>query len=182
MWTLYIHISPSNKYYVGITSRTTYERWGKNGMRYRKQLKFWRAIQKYGWNNFKHIVVSNNLPKWYVLELEKYFIELLKSNTKYGGYNISSGGEHPTLGLTYSSETRLKISNANKGRSINKGVLNGMYGTLPTTVRRVKCVDTGEIFESIKSASKTIGRHPSTLSDGIKKGFKCAGMRWEYVE
>ena len=32
-WTVYIHISPSNKYYVGITSREPELRW-KNGKGY----------------------------------------------------------------------------------------------------------------------------------------------------
>ena len=51
-WTVYVHISPSNKYYVGITKLKPHERWGKNGYGYRNQI-FYRVIQKYGWENIQ---------------------------------------------------------------------------------------------------------------------------------
>ena len=36
-FTVYMHITPSNKRYIGITSRSTEERWGKNGCHYKDQ-------------------------------------------------------------------------------------------------------------------------------------------------
>ena len=59
-WSVYIHISPSNKYYVGITSKTPEERW-RNGFGYYTQSYFYNAIQKYGWDNFQHEIISENL-------------------------------------------------------------------------------------------------------------------------
>ena len=50
-YTVYMHISPSNKRYIGITSKSVNKRWN-NGLGYIKNDHFWRAIQKYGWNNF----------------------------------------------------------------------------------------------------------------------------------
>lgn len=47
VWSVYIHITPSNKYYVGITSKEPCERW-RNGFGYYSQKYFYNAIQKYG--------------------------------------------------------------------------------------------------------------------------------------
>ena len=95
------------------------KRWGKDGAGYKTQQYFWRAIQKYGWDNFEHEVVASNLTK---AEAEKVEIDLIayyKSNQRGFGYNVESGGN--TSGKM-SIETRQKISIANKGRvSPNKG-------------------------------------------------------------
>ena len=61
-WTVYMHINKlNNKKYVGITSRNPNERWGKNGNRYKSSPHFYSAIQKYGWDNFEHIILKDNL-------------------------------------------------------------------------------------------------------------------------
>lgn len=46
---------------------------------------------------------------------------------------------------------------------------------------RVRNVDTGEIYPSIVSAAKAVWIHKSTLSGCIRKGWRCAGYRWEKV-
>ena len=39
------------------------DRYGKDGYQYHQCTHFWRAIQKYGWDNFEHIVLVENLSK-----------------------------------------------------------------------------------------------------------------------
>ena len=73
-WSVYIHISPSNKYYVGITSKTPEERW-RNGFGYYTQSYFYNAIQKYGWDNFQHEIIAENLSGE---EAKKFEIKLIK--------------------------------------------------------------------------------------------------------
>ena len=36
-YSVYVHISPSNKYYIGITKFKPSQRWGKNGCGYKKK-------------------------------------------------------------------------------------------------------------------------------------------------
>ena len=49
---IYLYKSPSNKCYVGQTVRSLKERAGKNGINYENSKIFYRAILKYGIENF----------------------------------------------------------------------------------------------------------------------------------
>lgn len=62
-----------------------------NGKGYLNNTYFTRAINKYGWNNFKHIIYKENLSEQDAKELE--IIAKYKSNKNEYGYNISSDGE-----------------------------------------------------------------------------------------
>lgn len=91
-WTVYVHISPSNKYYVGITKLRPIERWGTQGQMYKKQL-FYNAIQKYGWDNFEHVIIAEHLTKDEACKMEMTLIESLDSYGEHG-YNGDSGGTY----------------------------------------------------------------------------------------
>lgn len=90
-WCVYIHTSPSNKRYIGITSRKPEERWG-NGNGYKHNLHFTNAIAKYGWNNFKHEVVMKELSEQDAKSAEIELISKYNTTNPLYGYNISSGG------------------------------------------------------------------------------------------
>ena len=63
MYTVYKHTAPNGKVYIGITSHSIEGRWRKDGSGYKLNNHFWNAIQKYGWNNFKHEILFENLMK-----------------------------------------------------------------------------------------------------------------------
>ena len=118
-YTVYMHISPSGKKYIGITGQNVERRWG-NGSGYKNCISFYRAIEKYGWDNIKHIILYSGLRKE---DAEHKEIELIKeyntTDSRYG-YNIENGGS--TIGK-HSVETKKKIGIANKGNiSPFKGV------------------------------------------------------------
>lgn len=122
-YTVYMHLFPNNKKYIGITSKKPKQRW-ESGTGYITQKLMNKAIQKYKWENIKHKILYENLTKE---EAEHKEIELIKkyktNNPKYG-YNVENGGN--SIGK-HSKETRLKISIANKGKKnpkvskVNKG-------------------------------------------------------------
>ena len=58
-----MHISPSNKIYIGITKQKLQARWGKNGQGYKNNEFFCRAIQKYGCENFTLKILFEDLTK-----------------------------------------------------------------------------------------------------------------------
>lgn len=88
-----MHISPSNKYYIGITSMKPVKKRFANGKGYSRNIYFTRAINKYGWNNFQHIIYKENLSEKEAKELEISLIAKYKSNKREFGYNITSGGD-----------------------------------------------------------------------------------------
>ena len=58
IYTVYLLTSPSGKKYCGYTSQSVSHRWD-NGNGYVKCPAVWRAIEKYGWNNFtKEIILQ----------------------------------------------------------------------------------------------------------------------------
>ncbi len=174
-YKVYCHISPSNKIYIGITQQGVNKRW-QNGKGYKGNQYFYRAIQKYGWDNFQHEILFENLTKQ---EAEKKEIELIKkydSTNINKGYNILEGGnatsglkgelngmygvhrygkENPNYGKKHSAESREKIS---KNHANMKG------GNNPNA-----------------QAGKTINKGPESISRAIKRKGKSGGYHWEYV-
>lgn len=81
---------------------------------------FWRAIQKYGWDNIQHIVLMDNLSKEIACECEKYLIRKYKSNQAKFGYNNSFGGESGSCGYVFTMEQRAKVSNSLRGHVVSE--------------------------------------------------------------
>lgn len=50
------------------------------------------------------------------------------------------------------------------------------------TGKRIKNVETGEIFESITSACFKYNMDKRNISKSIKNHWKCGGYHWEYVD
>lgn len=115
-YTVYMHISPSGKRYIGITCKKKPEYRWNDGKGYKGNEHFYRAIKKYGWDNFQHIIIAKGLSedeaKWLEIEL----IREWDTTNRSKGYNITKGGEG-TKGWVPSDETRRKISEANKGKN-----------------------------------------------------------------
>jgi group I intron endonuclease len=119
-WCVYMHTNKiNNKVYVGITCRSVQERW-KGGYRYAEdQPVFHRAIKKYGWDGFEHIIFAEHLTKEEAINMEIALIALYKTNCRRYrnpsyGYNMTDGGEGCS-GHVVSEESRKKMSEARKG-------------------------------------------------------------------
>ena len=93
LWTVYVHINKINgKTYVGITRLSSSKRWGNKGYGYRYQ-PFYKAIKKYGWDNFEHFIFANNLTEDEAVKMESFLIVKLESLMSQNGYNVSLGGD-----------------------------------------------------------------------------------------
>lgn len=93
-YSVYIHTNKiNNKRYIGITSlKNPQNRW-RHGNGYKNQLKFYRAIQKYGWDGFNHEIIATNLTDAEAKQLEKELIEKYDSMNPACGYNATRGGD-----------------------------------------------------------------------------------------
>lgn len=113
-YTIYKHISPSGKIYIGQTCQSPKQRW-RSGKGYKNNQYLCKAIDKYGWDNFKHEVITIDLTKKEADWLEKYLIAYYHSNKEDFGYNLTKGGEG-CIGFKQTNEVKERISKANKGR------------------------------------------------------------------
>lgn len=106
MYTVYLHVNKiNNKKYFGQTCQKVIDRWGR-GSTYFNSTHFYRAIKKYGWENFNHFIIKEGLSK---LEADTLEIKLISAyNTVEDGYNITSGGSSVMLGRHHSEETKDK--------------------------------------------------------------------------
>ena len=92
IYCIYRHIAPNNKSYIGMTKQEPERRW-QNGEGYNTQRLFYNAIEKYGWENFSHEILEENLTHDEACDRERYYISYFKSNIRKYGYNITSGGD-----------------------------------------------------------------------------------------
>lgn len=80
-----MHTNLSNRLrYVGMTCKKTEERWN-NGDGYAQNKKFYNDINKYGWDNFSHEIIAENLNYLEARKIETSLIQ--KYNTINNGYN-----------------------------------------------------------------------------------------------
>lgn len=157
---LYVHVNKYNgKKYFGITNQSVKQRWqGGNGYNETQPL-FHNAIKKYGWDMFDHIVVIKNLPRFLAYEFEKYFIALYRTNNSDFGYNISAGG----INSHTSNTTKQKQQMAAKNK------------------QQVICLETKQIFNSYRHASKHFGVDMNAIKRCCKhpqKGYTSKGFHF----
>lgn len=132
IYKVYKHTLPasiSNKendmVYIGITCRENpSDRWGINGVNYKYNEHFSRAIIKYSWDNFLHEVLFDGLTKEEAEELEMNLIAEYNSTNDKFGYNKANGGS--SIGK-HTEETKNIISKKAKKRFENPEN-NPMYG------------------------------------------------------
>lgn len=206
-----------------MTCKNPNYRFGKNGKNYIGCPLFWSAIQKYGWDNFKHEIMHEGLTKNEAEQKERELIRQYQSNNQQYGYNLDDGGHSCGMhsertrkkmseshkGKHHDAETIAKISISNSGkkrsdemkakyREAHRGKVlseehkrhiglscsgenNGMYGKhhnedtkakISAAVsgknsgkaKRVRCVETNQIFDTATEASRYCGVHRNTIS------------------
>lgn len=180
-----MHINRANeKKYVGITANNPIIRW-QNGFGYKKNKHFWDAIQKYGWDNFDHLILYSGLSKEAACEIEQLLILQNQTTDKRHGYNLTTGGEF----FQHSEESKLLISQKRKGK--------GRVKRTPEQIARMKanhgggidskaveCIETGKRFASINDASRETGINKKGISGCCRKVTHyntAGGYHWTFV-
>jgi group I intron endonuclease len=121
---VYMHENKINhKKYIGITCQKPTQRW-RGGKGYKIGI-FKKAIDKYGWNNFNHIILYEHLTKEDACLKEQELIKQYNTMDINYGYNLCEGG-NLTLGYHHTKEAKEKMSLIKKG--MYKGKNNPMYG------------------------------------------------------
>lgn len=116
MYKVYMHKNKLNgKVYIGITSKDDPNKRWLNGKGYNHSTLFKKAIQKYGWDSFEHIILFDKLNKVSACLIE---IDLIFYYQKIQmSYNLNLGGEGSE---SMSSETKQKISQTLKNHPVSE--------------------------------------------------------------
>ena len=122
-YIIYKHINKINgKIYIGQTCQKPEYRWN-HGKGYKQCPRFYAAIQKYGWDNFEHVILENNLTAEQANQKEEQYIKYYHSNNEQFGYNLSAGGDNRSQ---ISDTTRQKLSEHSKKMWSNKNMRTKM--------------------------------------------------------
>ena len=203
-YCIYLHRNKINgKVYIGQTCQKPEKRWNY-GYGYKNCPRFYSAIVSYGWSNFEHIILENNLTSDEANEKEQYYIKKYNSQNPDLGYNLTEGGsslseywktpEHRELQsqnkkLYFKEHPDKKIENdmhlkeiAQKSAKIrsekmkeNYANQGGLFHLNESRKKRIKCIETDEIFASLSEASKKYNISVGNISSVIHGKRKSAG-------
>lgn len=152
IYKLYMHITPSGKKYVGITSNDLSARW-RNGHGYSYNTHFANAIKLYGWRNIEHVVLMEGLSKDDAISEEINMIAKYDLTNPRNGYNITAGGntnvplvgsKNGMYGRTHTPEARESLRSKALVRFANKEN-HPMYGKTKSqeTRDKIRAANTG---------------------------------------
>ena len=178
-YTVYMHIAPNKKRYIGITSQNPERRW-RSGNAYKHNDYFTNAIEKYGWDNFEHIIIVKGLSKKEAEWLEIELIKAFDTTNRDKGYNILKGGDiidnplrganHPNYGKSMPQEQRDKIGKTRIKRGVAKGENNPNYGKhlSEESIKKMKDTKNNKSIEEKNEINKKISK--ARIENGIAKG------------
>lgn len=198
----------NGKLYFGVTKCSIKKRWIQHRCNAsRKKYHLYRAIVKYGIENFNISVVKECSSEKEMYDLEIELIKQFKTNNNVFGYNNSIGGESSSKGRKLSNETKIKISKyqktrirkphsdetinkmkvAAKGRDMSNAISKSAElrrGKPAKNVVPIFSIDTNgyiKHYSSITEASKKTGISITSISNNLSGLSKKAGkLLWEY--
>ena len=205
-YIIYLHKNKINhKCYVGQTCQKPEQRWGRNGQGYHQQSYFYRAIQKYGWDNFEHIILETDIDETRVDERECFWAGYYHALAPEG-YCLSIGKNSVTMQSQNSFENRSKASKKKwqstdyrekvvQGRkemwsTSSKELQDKMLANLDRSgaggkarSKKVECVETHMIYNSTREAERLTGVNHCNISQVCTGKRKTAGkLHWRYID
>lgn len=198
LFTIYRHVSPIGRVYVGITSQDVETRW-RHGDNYRNSTYFKRAIRKYGWKNFKHEILFTNVEEERAKRLE---IELIRHYKGLGiSYNLTNGGDgtngyhHTNEYKQFKSQQMKEFFSTEKGKEIcakggktnlgkkynrKSGFTKGDYQVRTVCQYSLEGVLLNK-FKSVSDASRKTGANNCQIGKCLRgKAITAKNFIWRY--
>ena len=116
-YVVYQHVTPDGMYYFGQTQNVE-KRWEGNGIHY-KRTSLQPYIEKYGWENIKHIVLFRDQMKEDALWIENFLIETAREdgvciNQRRSGLISKEEGYNQQKSKHYYEKNKDKINERHK--------------------------------------------------------------------
>lgn len=201
-YTVYMHIAPNGKKYIGITKCKLNKRWG-NGRGYWTNEHFTSAIKKYGWDSIQHAILYMGLSKEEAEKKEKELIRRFCTTDRKYGYNIEGGGSvkkevsdstriklrQNAIGVYPSEETRRKMRESHLGEKCHfYGVPLSEDKKQHLRELRSKPIVQMDLenhivneYSSMKEAGSAVGVTRQAIRCAcIGRTKTCAGYKWRY--
>lgn len=196
-YCIYLHRNKLNgKCYVGQTCESDpINRWRIDGSGYKTQPCFYRAIIKYGWDNFEHIILEKDLTAEAANEKECY----------WGGYYHALAPEGYCLHLGKTVQNKKSIVNRSivlkqkwevdlqYKQKVSQGQKNKWKNWSTATQEKVlknimprhavRCIETQIVYPSMREAQRQTGINYTHISQ-VCKGTRttAGGFHWESVK
>ena len=203
MYIVYLHRNKINgKCYVGQTCQKPQARWGKQGSGYKAQQYFYRAIKKYGWNNFDHIILEENIPKEKINEREVFWAGYYHALAPEG-YTLKVGSQNHAQNSKQLKAIRSKASKENwekleyreliskrrkeewQDKEIREKCLKNLDRTGKggkARSQKVQCIETGMIYQSMRDAERLTGISHVNISQVCNGKRETAhGFHWKKI-
>ena len=185
----------NGKVYIGQTKQGVGKRWSQHCCA-KGCPKLSRAIQKHGKKSFTVVRIDTAQSKEEANQKEMLWIERYNSTNSEYGYNLSIGGSFGN----FNEETRKRMSESHKGEKNNfygkhhsaqarekmACAKKGVYADEKhPRAKKVVCVETGEVFNTIKEAAKKHKLSPQKISSVCAGAYgrrTTGGLHWEYAD
>lgn len=195
-----MHIFPDHKKYIGCTGQPVRTRWA-GGLGYSGQSKVFSAIVKFGWENISHYILFENLDKDTAYLIEAALIRKLRTYQKGRGYNVTKplvDGADEFVVPDYERK-RIKDEYDDPFSVRMERYFESPRRGSPPCSRKVRCIETGQIFQSTVAASRFACVSDNSVSQYIKRASSdlgknhtcgyvinddgiCVRAHWEYVD
>ena len=200
MSCIYMHKNKINgKVYIGQTIQDNPNKRWKNGHNYKTCTFFARAIKKYGWNNFQHIILQQgDFSQEELNQKQQCYISFYDACNPQKGYNISSGGangispnalpaaiewmkNHPDFGLARAQDM-LKWQQQHP-KEVKQQRLYAQKRMVEARKRKVRCIETQIVYQSASEAARQIPKASQSKICMVCRGQRktSGGYHWEYV-
>ena len=120
-YTVFAHICPNGKIYVGMTNRDLEKDW-RGGFKYKYNKSFFADIVEYGWKNVSHSILFCGLSEREAYEKKNALIEEYCTENPEYGYNQNDGGVHARP-----EYVRQKISDSMKKQPVIQYTIDGKF-------------------------------------------------------
>lgn len=161
-YTVYMHTTPDNKRFIGVTCRDPKKRWN-GGSGYTGNREFYAAIRRFGWQNIKHDILHEDLTKEEAQTVQDILIKQYNTTDSNFGYNKA-----------YANGILIQESRDR----INKILREKAPGKKPC-----RCVETGEEFISVSEAARAFNVDRGMVSNSCNFNAKVhRKYTFEFIE